>query len=135
MTNMVGYIFYHQKSLYGVTGDDSLVFSAKLLIWTPLLCYCRMINYFLKVKRLLTQLLMGFNSTGVMSDYIWIINVKQFWECLEMILWCVYSDNWYSHLQYAIAWWKIIFRSQKDYKIIYLWGSTALEVCVIIYEK
>jgi len=34
-----------------VTGDDSLVFQAKLLIQSPLICYCMMENYFLKMQK------------------------------------------------------------------------------------
>jgi len=41
----------------------------------------------------------------------------------------------YIHLWYAIAWWKIIFRRQKDHKLIYRWALIALELGLTIDEK
>jgi len=35
----------------GVTGDVSLVFHTKLLLQSPLICYCMLENYFTEVKK------------------------------------------------------------------------------------
>jgi len=36
--------------MFGVTGDDSLVLTAKLLLYSVLICYCLMENHFSEVK-------------------------------------------------------------------------------------
>jgi len=41
---------YHQKWIYGVTGDVFLLFPAKVLLHWLLICYCLMKNHFSEVK-------------------------------------------------------------------------------------
>jgi len=42
---------YKQKSMFRVTGDDSLVFPTKLLLYSVSICYCLMENHFSEVKK------------------------------------------------------------------------------------
>jgi len=41
---------YNKKSMFELTGDDSLVLPTKLLIYPLLICYCLMENNFSEVK-------------------------------------------------------------------------------------
>jgi len=61
--------FQHQKSIYRVTGDVCLVFSAKLLLYSLLICCWLVENHFSEVKRPQTHLLMSFNSIRIMPGY------------------------------------------------------------------
>jgi len=48
---MDGYKWKIKKSVCGMTGDDSLVFPAKLLLCSVSICYCLLENQFLEVKK------------------------------------------------------------------------------------
>jgi len=41
---------YDLKSVFGVIGDASLVFTTKLLLFLPSICFCLMENHFLEFK-------------------------------------------------------------------------------------
>ncbi len=47
----LGMYFNHQKSRDRVIGNGLLVFPAKPLIYSPLVCYCSMENHFSEVKK------------------------------------------------------------------------------------
>jgi len=42
---------YKQKPMFGVTGDDSLVFPSNLLFYSVSICCCLMDNHFWEVKK------------------------------------------------------------------------------------
>jgi len=49
---MGGYILkYYQKSIFGATGDDWLIFPASLLLHSLSICYCFMENHFSEDKK------------------------------------------------------------------------------------
>ena len=59
--------FQHQKSISRVIGYGWLVFPAKPLLYSFLVCYFSMKNHFLEVKRPQTHLLMRFSSIRIMA--------------------------------------------------------------------
>jgi len=54
----------------GVTDDDCLLFSAKVLLHSLSICYCLIENHFSVVERPQTHLVMSFNSIRIMAGYI-----------------------------------------------------------------
>jgi len=50
-----------------------------------------------------------------------------------MFAWCFQPNYCYICFQYAIGQWKFIFRSQKGFKLIYLWASIAIQIWLDIY--
>ena len=65
---MVGYILNHQNV---VTGDDYLVFPAKILLYSlSLSCFLKMFSHFSEVKKPNTCLFMSFSSIRIMAGYM-----------------------------------------------------------------
>ena len=124
--------FQHQNSICRVTGDGGLVFPPKLLLDSLSICCCLMENHFSEVKKPQTHLLMSFNSITIMagdtfstpkinmwSDCWWWLGVSN-----QTIV--IYTFNM------LLLDGKSFFKSQKDFKLIYLWASIALELWLVI---
>jgi len=125
-----------KKYILGVTGDFSLVFQRKQLLQQPLICYCMMENHFDKSKTPQTYLLMRFNGNKVMFDYKWKMTENIFWEWLVIFKLGVSKKNNATVIfKMLFHDGKSFFRIQKFQKLIYLWGSMPLKLCLVVYEK
>jgi len=60
---------YKQKSMFEMTGDDSLLFPTKPLLYLVSIWYCWMENHFSEVKRPQTHLLMSYSIIRIMGGY------------------------------------------------------------------
>ncbi len=90
------YIKYKQKSMFGVTGDDLLVFPTKRLLYSVLIGYCLMENHFSEVKKttnsFTNELQQHWNYGWLYMEY----NQKSLFGV--MIPWCFQSR--YCYIQF-----------------------------------
>jgi len=95
--------FNHQKYICGVTSDGCLVFPAKLLLNSLLICYCLMENHFSEFKKTSNSFTCELQK-HLNYSWLYILTIKnKYVEWLVMVAWIFQPNYCYIHFQYVMV--------------------------------